>query len=60
MLFFVRSLDSKPRMKVTFAYSPENDDELTLEVGDIIEVIKEVSLEGLTIFFKKTLFCMQN
>lgn len=32
----------KPRVKVTFSYSPENEDELRLEIGDIITVIKQV------------------
>ena len=29
-------------MKVTFSYSPENDDELRLEVGDVVTVTKQV------------------
>lgn len=30
-------------MKVTFPYEADNVDELSLEVGDIIEIIKDVS-----------------
>ncbi|XP_013421485.1 SH3 domain-containing kinase-binding protein 1 isoform X5 [Lingula anatina] len=31
----------KLRAKATFSYTPENDDELKLEAGDIVEVLKE-------------------
>ena len=33
----------KMRAKVAFSYMPENEDELRLEVGDTVEIIKQVS-----------------
>ena len=43
LLFKLYLLGSKKYMKVKFAYSPENSDELKLEVGDAIEILNEVS-----------------
>ena len=34
----------KLRAKVTFSYAPQNDDEVRLEVGDSVEILKQVSL----------------
>ena len=31
-------------MKVTFAYEPQGDDELKLEIGDIVEFLKDVRI----------------
>ena len=31
------------RAKVTFSYTPENEDELALEVGEVVDVYKQVS-----------------
>lgn len=31
---------------MAFSYLPQNDDELELKVGDIIEVVGEVSVPG--------------
>ena len=36
--------ETKRLMKATFAYDPQNSDELELKVDDIVEIIKEVSL----------------
>ena len=33
----------KIRAKASYSYAPENDDELPLEVGDVIEITKQVS-----------------
>ena len=35
-------------MKATFAYDPQNADELELKMGDIVEIIKDVS----SVYFK--------
>ncbi|KAJ8315331.1 hypothetical protein KUTeg_007481 [Tegillarca granosa] len=32
---------AKKKAKVTFSYEPENDDELKLEVGEIVEILKQ-------------------
>lgn len=32
----------KKRAKCVFSYEPENDDELRLEVGDMVDVLKQV------------------
>ena len=32
----------KKKAKVVYSYEPENDDELKLEVGDVLDVIKQV------------------
>lgn len=34
------------RCQVAFSYLPQNDDELELKVGDIIEVVGEVRVPG--------------
>lgn len=41
---FVYITDGKKRLRarVTFSYSPENDDELQLDIGEIIDVLKQV------------------
>ncbi len=48
-LFSVSQVSKKRRAKVTYSYTPDNEDELTLQPGQIVEVIKEVEegwLEG--------------
>lgn len=34
----------RKKAKVLFDYEPENEDELKIEVGDIVEVIKQVRI----------------
>lgn len=46
----------KLRAKVTFSYSPQNEDEMKLEVGDIVEILKQVCFseqrsEGLFVMY---------
>ncbi len=48
-LFSESQVSKKRRAKVTYSYTPDNEDELTLQPGQIVEVIKEVEegwLEG--------------
>ncbi len=33
----------KIRAKAAFSYAPENEDELSLEIGDVVEITKQVS-----------------
>jgi hypothetical protein len=37
--------------KVAYSYSPENQDELSLEVGEVVEVLNEVSRSLVEYFF---------
>ena len=36
------SIAAKKRAKVLYSYEPENDDEIKLEVGDMVDVLKQV------------------
>lgn len=41
---FVSTEPKKRQCKVLFEYQPQNEDELELKVGDIIDIIEEVIL----------------
>lgn len=43
--------------KVTFSYEPENEDELKIEVGEIVEILKQVSKIQHNINVKGTYMC---
>ena len=45
-LFVLDSTAKKKRAKVIFSYEPENEDEIRLEVGDIVEILKQVTGQG--------------
>jgi len=42
-VLLLSAVDAIRRIKITFPYDPANDDELKLEVGDIVDVINDVS-----------------
>lgn len=45
--FSAKKMKQTRKCEVAFAYSPMNEDELELVVGDIIEIIREVELLSL-------------
>lgn len=43
LFFYIGERNRRRRCQVAFSYLPQNEDELELKVGDIIEVVGEVS-----------------
>lgn len=42
ILFLIDSSSKRKKAKVVFDYTPENEDEMKIEVGEIVEVIQQV------------------
>lgn len=45
-VFAVKKMPQTRKCEVTFTYNPMNHDELQLNVGEIIEIIREVESQG--------------
>lgn len=45
-VFVVKKMPPTRKCEVTYTYNPVNQDELQLNVGEIIEIIREVEAQG--------------
>lgn len=54
-VMFSEAGGKKKRAKVLYSYEPENDDELKLEVGDMVDVLRQVRY-----FSKNTFYFFRN